>query len=63
MAWRVYDTLYDVLSSLKSSSENAVEGNEPLEVVPIYGDGNCLFHVIAGGITTTLITCEKNEGG
>ena len=37
------DTSNDVLSSLKSSSENAVESNGSLEVVPIYGDGNCLF--------------------
>ena len=56
-------TLNDVLSSLKSSSENAMESNGSLEVVPIYGDGNCLFRAIASGITTTLISCERNEGG
>ena len=38
------DTLNDVFSSLKSSSENAMESNGSLEVVvPIYGDRNCLF--------------------
>ena len=57
------NTSNDVLSSLKSSSENAVESNGSLEVVPICGDGNCLFHAIASGITTTLISCERNEGG
>ena len=57
------DTSNDVLSSLKSSSENAVETNGSLEVVPIYGDGNCLFRAITSGITTTLISCERNEGG
>ena len=56
------DTSNDVFSSLKSSSENAVESNGSLEVVPIYGDGNCLFYAIASGITTTLISCERNEG-
>ena len=57
------DTSNDVLSSLKSSGENAVESNGSLEVVPIYGDGNCLFRAIASGITTTLISCERNKGG
>ena len=57
------DTSNDVLSSLKSSSENEVESNGSLEVVPIYGDGNCLFRAIASGITTTLICCERNEDG
>ena len=40
-----------------------MESNGSLEVVLIYGDGNCLFHAIASGITTTLISCERNEGG
>ena len=40
-----------------------MESNGSLEVVPIYGDGNCLFRAIASGITTTLITCDRNEGG
>ena len=57
------DTSNDVLSSLKSSSENAVESNGSLEVVPIYGNDNCLFRAIASGITTTLISCKRNEGG
>ena len=57
------NTSNDVLSSLQSSSENAVESNGSLEVVPIYGDGNCLFRAIASGITTALISCERNEGG
>ena len=57
------DTSNDVLSSLKSSSEYALESNGSLEVVPIYGDGNCLFLAIASGITTALISCERNEGG
>ena len=56
------DTSNDVFPSLISSSENAVESNGSLEVVPIYGDGNCLFCAIASGITTTLISCERNEG-
>ena len=56
------DTSNYVLSSLKSSMENAVESNRSLEVVPIYGGGNCLFRPIASGITTTLISCERNEG-
>ena len=57
------DTSNDVLYSLKSSGENTVESNGSLEVVPIYGDGNCLFRAIASGITTTLISFERNEGG
>ena len=57
------DTLTDVLSSLKSSGKNAVESNGSLEVVPIYGDGNCLFRAIASAITTTLISSERNKGG
>ena len=57
------DTLNDVLSNLKSSSENAVESHGSLDVVPIYGYGNCLFRAMASGITTTLISCERNEGG
>ena len=40
-----------------------MESNGSLEVVPIYGDGNCLFRAISSGITTTLISCERNEGG
>ena len=40
-----------------------MESNESLEVVPIYGDGNCLFSARASGITTTLISCERNGGG
>ena len=31
--------------------------------MPIYGDGNCPFRAIASGIITTLISCERNEGG
>ena len=54
------DTSNDVLSS---SGENAVESNGSFEVVPIYGDGNCIFRAIASGITTTLLSCERNEGG
>ena len=30
-------------------------------IVPIYGNGNCLFRAIVSGITT-LISCERNEG-
>ena len=53
------DTSNDVISSLKSSSENVVESNGSLEVVPTYGDGNCLFRAIASGITTTVFLVKE----
>ena len=33
------------------------------EVVPIYGDGNCLFRAVASGDNETLFSCSGQESG
>ena len=34
-----------------------------LQQIQVYGDGRCLFHCIASRLNTTLLLCERNEGG
>ena len=33
------------------------------EVVPIYGDGNCLFCAVESGDEKTLFSCSRKESG
>ena len=34
-----------------------------LQQIQVYGDGRCLFRCIASRLNTTLLLCERNEGG
>ena len=51
------------IEQCKYSKDNGNDDDEAWEVMPVYGDGNCLFCAIACGRNDSLLSCARNEGG
>ena len=51
------------IKQCKYSKDDSNDDDEAWEVVPVYGDGNCLFRAIACGRNYSLLSCARNEGG
>ena len=61
----MYQTLSVVNASIeqcKYSKDNGNDYDKAWEVVPVCGDGNCLFRAIACGRNDSLLSCARNEG-
>ena len=51
------------IEQCKYSKDDGNDDDEAWEVVPVYGDGNCLFRAIACARNDSLLSCARNEGG
>ena len=54
----------DFCSFVRQNKEQTEKSNSNLlQQIQVYGDGRCLFRCIASRLNTTLLLCERNEGG
>ena len=51
------------IEQCKYSRDDGDDDEEAWEVVPVYGDGSCLFRAIACGKNDGRLSCARNEGG
>ena len=47
----------------QNKEQNQKSNSNLLQQIQVYGDGRCLFCCIDSRLNTTLLLCERNEGG